>query len=211
MLKLYDYYRSSASFRVRIALNLKGLEYQQISVDLLKGEQQQAEYRQVNPQGFVPMLDTGSARITQSIAIIDHLDALEPDPRLIPEEPAARAQALALALTVAADIHPLNNLRVLKYLSGTLGQDEAGRTAWMGHWMQQGFEALQALAEPTAGRFLVGDTPSLADACLIPQLFNARRFGIDLEPFPLLLSVEEEAMAMAAFESAHPDRVAPTP
>jgi maleylacetoacetate isomerase len=156
---LFDYYRSSASYRVRIALNLKRLAYRSVPVNLAEGAHRTSDYRSRNPQGFVPMLDEGGQRITQSLAIIDYLDATRPDPPLMPRDPAERAHVLALALTVACDIHPLNNLRVLKALTGELGQGEDAKNAWIARWITEGLAALQALAEPRAGRFLFGDMP----------------------------------------------------
>ncbi len=202
---LYDYFRSSASYRVRIALNLKGIQYERVPVDLVQGKQKEPDYRARNPQGFVPMLEVGELRITQSLAIIDYLDAVEPDPKLIPAEPADRAHVLSLAFAVACDIHPLNNLRVLKYLSGSLRTDEATRNSWYGHWVREGLAALEVQASARAGRFLFADTVTLADICLVPQLFNARRFAVALEDFPTLLRAEAEANALEAFAAAHPD------
>ena len=208
---LFDYHRSSASYRVRIALNLKGVDYESAPVNLAQGAQKEAEYRSRNPQGFVPMLEMDGQRITQSLAIIDYLEATRPEPRLLPSDPADAAHARALALTIACDIHPLNNLRVLKYLSGPLGQDEAVRDQWYRHWVSEGFAALEAMAAPKAGRFMVGDAPGLADLCLVPQMYNARRFAVPLEDFPLLVRVDAEASKLEAFAAAHPDRVAPAP
>ncbi len=204
---LYDYFRSSASYRVRIALNLKGIAYERVPVDLLQGKQQDPDYRGHNPQAFVPMLELGGLRITQSLAIIDYLDASQPDPKLIPTEPADRAHVLALALAVACDIHPLNNLRVLKYLSSSLGADQATRNSWYVHWVREGLAALEDQARARAGRFLFADTVTLADICLVPQLFNARRFAVELDDFPTLLRVEAEAHALDAFAAAHPDKL----
>jgi maleylacetoacetate isomerase len=209
MLRLYDYYRSSASYRVRIALNLKGIAYEAVPVNLLEGAQREAEYRQRNPQGLVPMLEDGALRLTQSLAIIDYLDALHPQPPLVPADPTDRAHLLALALTVACDIHPLNNLRVLKDLSGPLAQPQEARDAWYRHWVSEGLTALESMAAPRAGRFLFGDAPSLADICLVPQLYNARRFEVPLDGFPTLLRADAEASSLDAFAAAHPDRVAP--
>lgn len=208
---LYDYYRSSAAYRVRIALNLKGVAYERAAVNLLEGEQKEEAYRATNPQGLVPTLDIDGLRLTQSLAIIDYLDATRPEPPLLPSDPADRAHVLALAMIVAADIHPLNNLRVLKYLSGPLGQEEAVRNEWIANWVRQGFQALEALAAPRAGSFLFGDAPGLADICLVPQMFNARRFKVPLDDFPLLERVDERARAHDAFAAAHPDRFAPAP
>jgi maleylacetoacetate isomerase len=206
---LFDYYRSSASYRVRIALNLKGVDYESVSVNLAEGAQKQAEYRERNPQGFVPMLEMDGLRLTQSLAIIDYLDSAIESPKLVPEDAAGRAHVLGLALTVACDIHPLNNLRVLKYLSGPLEQAEEARDHWYRHWVREGFAALEALAAPRAGRFLFGDAPTLADICLGPQMYNARRFSAALDDFPTLVRADAEAAKLEAFAAAHPDRVAP--
>ena len=205
---LYDYWRSSASYRVRIALNLKGAEHERVPVNLLEGEQQEEAYRARNPQGLVPMLEADGVRLTQSLAIVAWLDARFPDPPLLPADPADRAHVLALALTIAADIHPLNNLRVLKRLA-KLGVAEEARDDWYRHWVRLGFEALEALAAPRAGRFLFGDAVTLADICLVPQMYNARRFDLPLDPYPILVRADAEAAALEAFASAHPDRVAP--
>ncbi|HEX8443909.1 MAG TPA: maleylacetoacetate isomerase [Allosphingosinicella sp.] len=206
---LFDHYRSSASYRVRIALNLKGVEYRSIPVDLAAGAQKKPDYRAVNPQGFVPMLDDGGRRITQSLAIIHYLDATRPEPPLVPGDAADRAHVVALALTIACDIHPLNNLRVLKHLTGDLGLTEETKNGWIARWISEGFAALEALAAPRAGRFLFGDSPTLADICLVPQMYNARRFHVPLDSFPLLVRLDAEATALEAFAAAHPDRVAP--
>ena len=205
---LYDYFRSSAAYRVRIALNLKGIDYESVPVNLAEGAQKEAGYRARNPQGFVPMLEMEGQRLTQSLAIIDWLDATVPEPRLVPADPAARAQALALALAIACDSHPLNNLRVLKYLGGPLGQDEETRNAWYAHWIAEGFAALETLAAPRAGPFLFGDAPGIADVCLVPQMFNARRFAVPLDDFPTLVRADAEACQLDAFAAAHPDKVA---
>jgi maleylacetoacetate isomerase len=206
---LFDYYRSSASYRVRIALNLKGVAFDSVAVDLLHGAQREADYRARNPQGFVPMLELDGRRITQSLAIIHYLDAVHPEPALVPEDAFDRAHVVSMALTVACDIHPLNNLRVLKYLVGPLGQDEAAKSAWVGQWIGQGFAALETLAAERCGRFLFGDAPTLADICLVPQMYNARRFNVPLDDYPLLVRAEEAANTLEAFAAAHPDRVAP--
>jgi maleylacetoacetate isomerase len=207
---LYDYHRSSASYRVRIALNLKGAVYERVPVSLIAGEQRSDAYRARNPQGFVPMLEVDGQRITQSVAIIDYLDATFPEPKLVPADAADRAHVLALALTIAADIHPLNNLRVLKELT-RLGLDQATRDDWYRHWVAEGFAALEALAAPRAGRFLFGESVTLADICLVPQMFNARRLKTPLDAYPTLVRADAEASALPAFAAAHPDRVAPAP
>jgi maleylacetoacetate isomerase len=204
---LYDYYRSSASYRVRIALNLKGVDYESVPVNLLDGDQKSDDYRARNPQGFVPMLETDGLRLVQSLAIIDWLDSAHPEPPLLPGAPADRAHVLALALAVACDIHPLNNLRVLKRLTA-MGIDQDGRDAWYRHWVAEGLAALEALAEPRAGRLLFGDSPTLADVCLVPQLYNARRFEVPLDSFPTLVRADAEANRIEAFAAAHPDRCA---
>lgn len=205
---LYDYHRSSACYRVRIALNLKRINYDSVFVNLLDGEHRGEAYRARNPQGFVPLLETGDLRITQSLAIIGWLEAMQPEPRLLPADPADAAFVRALALTVACDIHPLNNVRVLRWLSGH-GIDQEARDDWYRHWVTEGFAALESLAAPRAGRFLFGDTPTLGDVCLVPQMYNARRFDTPLDAFPTLVAADAEANRLEAFAAAHPDRVAP--
>jgi maleylacetoacetate isomerase len=203
---LYDYFRSSAAYRVRIALNLKGLDYESRTVNLLDGAQKGAEYRKRNPQGLVPALEIDGKLLTQSLAIIDYLDASFREPRFVPEDAGDRAHVLAMALVVACDIHPLNNLRVLKYLAGVLEVEEPERDEWYSHWIDEGLAALETLAAPRAGAFLFGDAPTLADICLMPQLFNARRFDVALTHYPTLLRAEKNAAAIDAFAAAHPDR-----
>jgi maleylacetoacetate isomerase len=205
---LYDYYRSSASYRVRIALNLKGVDYTRVPVNLLEGEQKEAAYRARNPQGFVPMLEADGERLTQSLANMSWLDGKYPMPPLLPADPAGRSHVLALALTIAADIHPLNNLRVLKRLTA-MGIDQAARDEWYRHWIAEGFDALEALAAPRAGDFLFGAAPTFADICLVPQMFNARRFDVALDAWPTLLRADASACALEPFAAAHPDGVAP--
>lgn len=205
---LHDYFRSSAAYRVRIALNLKGIDYDRQSVNLATGEQKQAAYRSLNPQGFVPMLEIDDLKLTQSLAIAVYLDQKFPDPPLMPRDPADGAHVRALAMTVACDIHPLNNLRVLKYLGGTLGATQEERDAWYAHWVTEGLAALEALAAPRAGAFLFGDAPTLADVCLVPQLYNARRFAVPIAPYPSLRRADESASAHPAFAAAHPDVIA---
>lgn len=207
---LYDYWRSSASYRARIALNLKGVEHVRVPINLLESEQKADAYRARNPQGFVPMLEMDGLKLTQSLAIIDYLDAKHPEPRLMPADPAERAHVLALALTIAADIHPVNNLRIMKYLA-KLGIEQAARDEWYRHWIGEGFDALEALAAPSAGAFLFDDAPGLADICLVPQMYNARRFEMTLDAWPTLVRADASANALDAFTAAHPDRVAPPP
>ena len=206
---LYDYYRSSACYRVRIALNLKGVEYEARPINLLEGEQKSEAYRELNPQGLIPMLEIDGHRLTQSLAIINYLDLRFANQPLIPASAAERAHVVAMAMTIACDIHPLNNLRVLKYLKGTFGQDQDAVDAWYRHWVAEGLAALEALAAPRAGAFLFGDQLGMADICLVPQLYNARRFAVPLEPYPTLTRAHAKAGAVEAFRAAHPDRHAP--
>ena len=202
---LFDYYRSSASYRVRIALNLKSVDYERIQVDLVQGAQREEEYRARNPQGLVPMLEIDGHRIGQSLAIIDYLDATRPDPPLLPADPGDRAHVLALALAVACDIHPLNNLRVLRYLAGPLGQPEEARSSWYAHWVSEGFAALETMARESAGRFLFGDSPTVADAYLVPQMYNARRLKVPLDAFPKIVAVDAACLKLPAFDGARPE------
>jgi maleylacetoacetate isomerase len=203
---LYDYWRSSASYRVRIALNLKGVEYERRPVNLLESEQKSAEYRALNPEGLVPMLEIDGQRLTQSMAIITYLDTRFPNPPLIPAMAPERAHVGAMAMIVACDIHPLNNLRVLKYLKNQLKHSQDEIDGWYAHWISEGLPALEAMAAPRAGRFLFGDAPTAADVCLIPQLYNARRYNVPLDGYPTLLRAEENANTIDAFAAAHPDK-----
>ena len=203
---LYDYYRSSAAYRVRIALNLKGIDYESRSVNLLDSEQKADEYRALNPQGFVPMLEIDGHRLVQSLAIINYLDLRFQNQPLIPALAAERAHVVAMSMVIACDVHPLNNLRVLKYLGGTLGLSQEQRDSWYAYWISEGLPALEAMAAPQAGKFLFGDAPTGADVCLVPQLYNARRFNVPLDDYPTLLRAEENASSMEAFAAAHPDR-----
>jgi len=207
--RLFNYYRSSAAYRVRIALNLKGISYTREAVSLADGEHKTDAYREMNPQGFVPMLEIDGQRLTQSVAIIQYLDTAYPLPPLLPFEPAERAHVQALALTIACDIHPLNNLRVLKYLSGPLDQPQEVRDDWYRHWVREGFAALEAMASARAGEFLFGDAPTMADVLLVPQMYNARRFDVPLDDYPALLRSDAAACSLEPFAAAHPDRVAP--
>jgi maleylacetoacetate isomerase len=205
---LFDYFRSSASYRVRIALNLKGVDHDRVPVNLLEGGQKSDSYRALNPQGFVPMLDVGGRLITQSLAIIGWIDREFPDPPLLPPDSFDRAHVVALAMTVACDVHPINNLRVLQYLKDELGLEKAARDEWTRHWIAEGFAALEALAAPRSGRFLFGDSPTVADICLVPQMFNARRFELALDSYPVLVRADSEASRLPAFAAAHPDVIA---
>lgn len=204
---LYDYWRSSASYRVRIALNLKGVVYKSVPTSLLDGAHKAADYVARNPQGFVPMLSIDGHDLTQSLAIIDYLDAHYPDPKMVSANPADRAKTLAQALLIAADIHPINNLRVLNYLKSQMGQGQDAVDDWYRHWIVEGFTALEAMA-PDDGLF-GGDLPNLADVCLVPQMANARRFNTPLEAFPKLLRIDAALTEMPAFKAAHPDAVNP--
>jgi maleylacetoacetate isomerase len=203
---LHDYFRSSAAYRVRIALNLKGIEYESRQVDLREGEQRSVNYRALNPQGFVPMLEIDDRRLTQSLSIIVYLDQRFPEPRLVPADIGDGAHVRAMSLAIASDIHPLNNLRVLKYLTGTLQLDEEAKDAWIAHWIAEGFAALEAMAGQRSGGFLFGNSPTLADVCLVPQMYNARRFNVPLDNYPSLLRAEASANALPAFANAHPDQ-----
>ena len=203
---LYDYYRSSACYRVRIALNLKCIDYEKRTVNLVESEQESQDYRALNPQGLVPMLEIDGHRLTQSVAILNYLDIRYPVPPLIPAAAAERAHVVAMAMAIACDIHPLNNLRVLKYLKNELGHSQEEVDQWYSHWILEGLPGLEEMAAPNAGKFLFGDAPTGADVCLIPQLYNARRFNVPLDDFPTLLRAEENANKLEAFAAAHPDR-----
>jgi maleylacetoacetate isomerase len=203
---LYDYYRSSAAYRVRIALNLKGVDYESRPVNLVESEQRGDDYRELNPQGLVPMLEIDGHRLTQSLSIIVYLDQAFPDPPLVPRDPADGAHVRAMALAVACDIHPLNNLRVLKYLKSELGRSQEEVDAWYAHWISEGLLALDAMAKAGAGNFLFGDMPTIADVCLVPQLYNARRYNVPLDAYPTLLRADANASKIGAFAAAHPDR-----
>ncbi len=204
-LVLHDYFRSSASFRVRIALEFKGLAFDRVEVSLLAGDQRADAFLDQNAQGFVPMLVADGEPIIQSLAIIDWLDRAYPDPRLIPDDPMPRAVALAQAQVVACDIHPLNNLRVLKYLTKDLGLNDNVRDRWVARWIAEGFAALEAMAGDAD--FLGGDAPGIADVCLVPQLYNGRRFDVPLDDFPRLVAIDANCMALTPFQRAHPDAV----
>ena len=205
---LYGYGLSSASYRVRIAMALKKLQYTSVVKNLRSGEHRLSEYLQVNVQGFVPALglDDGVV-LTQSVAIIEYLDELYPDPPLLPAEPLARARVRALTQAIASDIHPLNNLRVLRYLEEQLGLDKQTRDTWYRHWVAVGFEALERwlVRDAATGRFCHGDAPTMADACLVPQVFNARRFSVDLKPYPRILAIDAACRELPAFRTTAPE------
>jgi maleylacetoacetate isomerase len=208
-MKLHNYFRSSASYRVRIALNLKGLSYEYRAVHLNRGggEQFAPVFRELNPLSVVPVLEDEATRVTQSLAIIEYLDEVHPEPPLLPRSPAERARVRGLALSVACEIHPLNNLRVLGYLTRELGVSAEAKTRWYRHWVELGLTALESvIAHGPAGRFCHGDAPGLADCFLVPQLFNARRFDCDLSGYPRLLAIEASCASLAAFQDAAPDR-----
>jgi maleylacetoacetate isomerase len=208
--KLYSYFRSSASYRVRIALNLKGVPFEYVPVHLTRGggEHLAAPFRKLNPQALVPVLEDGEEALAQSLAIIEYLDETRPQPPLLPKAPAARARVRALSLTIACEIHPLNNLKVLNYVTNVLGVGEDARRAWYHYWIAEGLRALEArlATERETGKFCHGDAPTLADCCLVPQLFNARRFKCELSGYPTLLAIEKNCQALEAFQRAAPDR-----
>jgi maleylacetoacetate isomerase len=194
---------------VRIALALKDVEVTTITKQLRRGEQRAKDFLEINPQGFVPVLSLDDGHmIPQSLAIIEYLDEVYPQPPLLPAAPIERARVRALSLLIACDIHPLNNLRVLQYLEGSLGEAQSARDTWYRHWIEAGFEALEeALGrDPARGRFCYGDTPSLADVCLVPQVFNARRYSVDLAPFPRIVAIDAACREIAAFASAAPEK-----
>ncbi len=209
-LALYDYWRSSACYRVRIALNLKRLDFELKPIHLLRdgGEQHAAAYREVNPQEVVPALVDGQRVVRQSLAIIEYLDETRPANPLLPPLPRDRAHVRGLALLIACDVHPLNNLRVMQYLERELQADTAARERWTRHWIAQGFAAFEAIlaADAATGEFCHGDTPGLADACLVPQVYNANRFGVDLAPYPLIRAINERCLALPEFDAARPER-----
>ena len=206
-MKLYDYFRSSAAYRVRIVLNIKGLNYEQLPVNLLKNEQTENENLSRNPQGLVPTLELeDGTNLTQSLVICEYLNEKHPQPALLPDEPFDRARVRAMAQLVACDIHPVNNLRILNYLTGILQNDEVEKIEWCQHWIAQGFAGLEALLKnPLTGRFCHGDSPMLADICLVPQVYNARRFNVDLESYPSILRIDEACSEIKAFDLARPD------
>jgi maleylacetoacetate isomerase len=206
---LYGYFRSSAAYRVRIALNLKGLAYDQTFVHLAKLEQLAEGFAAINPQKLLPVLKTDDGHLlTQSLAIIEYLEEVHPQPALLPKDPVERARVRALALAVACEIHPINNPRVLRYLTGKLGASEEQRDTWYRHWVEDGLQAVEKLlvSSPQTGRFCHGDTPTMADLCLVPQVANGRRFKADLSACPTVLRIDAECQTVKAFADAAPAR-----
>ena len=205
--KLHSYWRSSTAYRVRIALNLKQLEWQSIPVNLVKAEQSEEIHKQLSPQGLVPVLSTEQHVLTQSLAIIEYLEETRPSPALLPEEPAARAFVRSMAYQIAMEMHPLNNLRVLNYLTDELSCQQEQRVAWIQHWVKEGFAALEnTLQQHSNGQYCFGEAVSLADVCLIPQVYNARRFNCDLTDYPLIQSINDQCLAIDAFIRASPEQ-----
>jgi len=206
-LKLYDYFRSSASYRVRIALNLKGVDYELHSIDLRQGHQREQEYRTVNPQGLVPAIEIDGQVLSQSLAIMDYLDQVYPEPELLPKDALKRAQVLELAYIIACDVHPINNLRILNYLTNQLQIVEDRKLQWYHHWVKEGFTAYEARLQAIsrAEDVSYGDSITLADICLIPQVYNALRFDINMSEFPSIVTVYESCMRHPAFDKASPD------
>jgi maleylpyruvate isomerase len=207
---LHNYFRSSSSYRVRIALNLKGLPYEYVPVHLNRdgGQQFRPEFKALNPQGLVPVLSEDGVNLGQSLAILEYLEEKFPDPALLPEAIEDRAWVRQLALAIACEIHPLANLRVLKFITGGLGLDDDAKMHWIWHWTELGLSALEQDLSRSGkrGRFCFGDTPTMADCCLVPQLFNAQRFGIDLAPYPTLVAINDACLKLPEFERAHPAR-----
>jgi maleylacetoacetate isomerase/maleylpyruvate isomerase len=202
--KLYTYFRSSAAFRVRIALNVKDLRYESLFVHLAKGEHRRPEYAKVNPQGLLPTLELDDGiRLNQSLAIIEYLEDKYPRPPLLPADAVGKARVRGLAALVACEIHPLNNLRVLQHLKRSLGQSEEQVNAWYRHWIADGLAKLEAQLDPKA-KFAYGDAPTMADCCLVPQIFNAKRYDCDLAPYPTTMRVFEQCMRLEAFDRAQP-------
>ena len=206
---LHGYWRSSAAWRVRIALNLKGIPWTHQGVSLVRGngEQHGPEFAAINPQKLVPALQTDRATLTQSLAIVEYLEEVRPAPALLPTGAAARARVRAIAMAVACDIHPVNNLRVIRYLAGELGIEPAQRARWYAHWVTEGLQAIETMLATSAdtGEFCHRDAPTLADVCLVPQLYNARRFDVDLTPYPCLVGIESRCLTIPAFADAAPE------
>ena len=205
-MRLYDYWRSSAAYRVRIALNFKGLSYEQVPVDLRAGAQRAPDFLEINPQGLVPVLEDNGVSLTQSLPILNYLEERYPEPPLLPKDAPGKATSRAMAVAIACEIHPLNNLRVLQYLEHELGLTEAQRLSWYRHWVAEGFGAIETMLARSAGAFCVGDAPSLADVCLVPQAYNARRYQCDLEPYPTIRRIDERCREIDGFARAAPER-----
>jgi len=208
-MKLYGYWRSSASYRVRIALALKGVEVEHNAVNLREGEQGQGEHRARNPQGYLPVLELeDGTQLTQSLAIMDYIDSAFPQPDLMPRDAVKRSKLLAASLIIAADIHPIQNLSVLKYIRAEHGQEDAGVKQWAAHWIKTGFAALEEIAQDYDTPFLMTDEPAFFECCLIPQIYNARRFGVDMDHFPRLKAIDAACNALPAFFTALPENQA---
>ena len=204
-MKLYNYFRSSASFRVRIAMALKGLPYEYVPVHLARGDHKLPAFADIAAEGLVPLLELDDGtRLTQSMAIIEYLDETHPEPPLLPREPLGRAQVRALAQSIACEIHPLNNLRVLKYLVKDLGASEEAKNTWYRHWVRSGLEAFELQLAAYSSRFCWGESPTLADCCLVPQIFNGQRFAVDFSGLPRTMAAFEACMALPAFQRAQP-------
>jgi maleylacetoacetate isomerase len=208
MFKLYSGARSSVSFRMRIALNLKGLPFEYVAVDLRKGDQFKETFRKLNPQELVPLLDDGTAHLTQSLATIEYLEEKYPQPPLLPHAPVDRAYVRSVALAIACEIHPLNNLRVLRYLVKDMGLSEAKKDEWYRHWVEQGLAQIEArlVAQGKTGRYTFADQVTLADVCIVPQIFNARRYDCRLDHVPTVMRIFDACMQLAAFENARPEK-----
>ncbi|HAW21804.1 maleylacetoacetate isomerase [Stutzerimonas xanthomarina] len=206
-LRLYGYWRSSAAYRVRIALNLKGLAFENMPVHLVKdgGQQRSADYKALNPQGLVPLLVDGDERVSQSLAIIEYLEEVFPLPALLPDDPADRARVRSLALHIACDLHPLNNLRVLQYLSGPLGIGDEAKQQWIQHWIHTGLASVEQGLAAYDGKLSLGKRPGYLEACLVPQVYNARRFACDLSAYPRILQMTEQCESLEAFANAAPE------
>ena len=212
-MKLYTFFHSSASYRVRIALHLKGIAHEQAFVQLPKAEQSAPAFKAVNPAGLVPALEDGGHVLAQSLAIIEYLDETQPGPKLVPAEPFERAYVRAFSQIVACEIHPLNNLRVLNHLRKAYSLDQDGVNAWYSHWIAEGFAMMEGFLakERKAGRFCLGDQPTTADCCLVPQVFNAQRYKCDLSPYPTVMRIHDECAKLDAVKKAHPMNQPDTP